>query len=454
LERALEGIRLKEVDDARSSSVQTASADGRAAIGGREPGRPVSTAVPSVEERDGGPQNKLVLALTCGSHGIDHFQQHILSILYTVIMVELGFGYAQLGILQAVRTSLGSAFQVVYGFLARLAPRSRLLAAGNIISGLATLLTGLAGSFTVLLGTRTLFSLGSSAQHPVGSSILAGQFPRNRGTVLALNSSMAGLGGLLAPAAAGLLADAIGWRLILIVGAFASLAIGGAFLFLRTGARRRGSGSGSRMARLAGGKASYWRVLRNRNMMVISMVMMVGAGGRGDGIDTIYLGPHLVNDLGLTLALAGLALSTLNAGHIAGALGLGWLSDRLPRTWVLQGSLLLSALASWWLANQGAFLPVLLANIFIYGTVTGARNTLTQAFMADSLADEDRDAAFSVYYFIGFVLAPMWALTTGFIMQEWGFSTAFFILGFSYVAGMLLFFLVDDPARKVRTMDD
>lgn len=394
------------------------------------------------------PQSKLVLWLTCGSHAIDHFQQQILAVLYPVMMTELGFGYAQLGVLTAVRSTFNSTCQVVYGFLVPFVRRSRLMAAGNVISGLASLLTGLAGSYGALVGARSLFSVGSSAQHPVGATMLAAHFARNRGTALALNASMAGLGGLLAPVTAGLLVALIGWREIVIVAAFASLAVGAGFLFLRTDPGQGGAKPAGRRARLSQSKASYLRVLRNRNMMIIALVMMVGAAGRGDGINLTYLGPHFVNDLGLSLALAGVALSTLQVGSIAGALGLGWLSDRLSRKWVMQSSLLLSALASWWLADQGAFLPVLLLNIFVYGAVTAARSSLTQAFMADSLADEDRDAAFSLYYFIGFASGPLWSLVTGFSMQEWGFSTAFFILGFSYLAGMLLLFFVDDPGRR------
>jgi MFS family permease len=183
-------------------------------------------------------------------------------------------------------------------------------------------------------------------------------------------------------------------------------------------------------------------------MLVISLVMRAGAAGRGEGVNVTYLGPHLVRDLALSVALAGLVLSVLQVGAIAGPLGLGWLSDRFSRIGVLQASLLASALTTWWLAFQKAFLPLLLLNIVIYGAVTSSRNSLTQALVADSMADQDRDAAFSVYYFLGFVSGPGWALATGFIMQASGFSVAFSVLGFSYLAGMILMSFARDPRRK------
>ena len=60
-------------------------------------------------------------------------------------------------------------------------------------------------------------------------------------------------------------------------------------------------------------------------------------------------------------------------------------------------------------------MPLLLTNLLIHGAVTGSRNSLTQAIVADSLVDTDRDAAFSLYYFIGFISGPVWALLTGFL---------------------------------------
>ncbi len=390
---------------------------------------------------------QLTLWLTNLSHALNHFQNQMVAVLYPLIMAELGFGYAQLGAITAIRNLLGSGTQVVYGFLVPFARRSVLLAAGNLVLAAGTLLTGVAGSYLGFLGARTLSSAGSSAQHPVGSSLLAGRFPTTRGTVLALNTSIAGVGSLLAPAVAGLLLLVLGWRAIFILVTAASGAMGVAYFVLRDRIEPTPSRVGSRVGRLSASRRSYGRVLRNRNMIVISLVMMAGAAGRGEGVNVTYLGPHLVRDLAVSTAIAGLALSVLQVGAIAGPLGFGWLSDRVSRKAVIQISLLLSAVATWWLAYQKAYLPLLLLNLVIYGAVTTSRNTLTQALVADSLPDVDRDAAFSVYYFLGFISGPIWALLTGLIMQASGFTLAFSVLGFSYLGGMILMAFADDPRR-------
>ena len=143
----------------------------------------------------------------------------------------------------------------------------------------------------------------------------------------------------------------IGWRAIFSSTGVVGLIMAVTCFFYRgkglpTGAlRTKGSG-------FAQSKASYLRVLKNRNMMAISGVMMVGAAA-GDDVNQTYLGPHMVNDLGLAVTAGG-AGAGADPGwrhHRFDNAGLG--SDRVSRKWVLQGSLLFSALTTWWLAYSG-----------------------------------------------------------------------------------------------------
>jgi MFS transporter, FSR family, fosmidomycin resistance protein len=410
-------------------------------------------------------ERSLVLWLTNVSHAVNHFQNQMVAALYPIIMAELGFGYFQLGTITAIRSIFGSGSQVLYGFLTPFISRSHLLGVGNLVLGAGTLLTGAVSGYGPFIGARAVTSIGSSVQHPVGASLLAGYFPRNRGAILALNNSVANVGSLLAPAAAGFLLLVMGWRQIFFVVAIFSLVMGGAYFFFRD---RFGSVAKpqSRRARLSQGKASYLRVLRNRNIMVISVVQMVGAAGGDGGVNQTYLGPHLVNDFKLSVAMAGVALSVFQLGTIFGPLWFGWLSDRMSRKAVIQASLFLSCLGTlslakqddilgwltaflgqWWPAMDDAFVPLMMLNLLVYGGVTSSRMTLTQALVADSLADTDRDAAFSLYYFIAFLSDPIWALVTGGLMENFGFAFAFSRLSLSYLIGMGLLFLVVDSRR-------
>jgi MFS family permease len=393
-----------------------------------------------------------ILWLTNTSHLVNHFLGQMVSVLYPAIMAELGFGYADLGVLTAIQNLIGNATEVIWGFLTPFLRRGYVLAGGNFVMTIGTLLTGVAGSFPLLVASRTVYSVGASAQHPIGSSLLAGYFPRRRGSILAMNSSIAAVGSLLSAPVAAVLLAVYGWRAAFIICGVISFIMAAAYLISPD--RRQTSGAGGARARLAQSGSSYRRALRNRNLVVISLVMMLGAAGRAGGINQAYLGVHFENDLGVSLAVTGIALAVLQLGAISGPLVFGWLSDRFPRSRVMQVSLLISAIMTWLLAGQGPELVQLLPIMLVYGCSTYSRNTLTQAIVADSAGDADRDAAFSLYFFVGFISAPIWSFLAGVLMDRFGFATAFDVLGFSYIAGMLALLLMVDPsvARKQRTV--
>jgi MFS family permease len=394
-----------------------------------------------------------ILWLTNTSHLINHFLGQMVSVLYPAIMAELGFGYADLGVLTAIQNLIGNATEVVWGFLTPFLRRGYVLAAGNLVMTIGTLLTGVVGSFPLLVASRTVYSVGASAQHPIGSSLLSGYFPKRRGSILAMNSSIAAVGSLLSAPVAAVLLAVYGWRAAFIVCGLISFVMAAAYL--ASPDRRPHTGAGGARARLAQSGSSYRRALRNRNLVVISLVMMLGAAGRAGGINQAYLGVHLENDLGVSLAVTGITLAVLQLGAISGPLIFGWLSDRFSRARVMQLSLLISAVMTWLLAGQGPELVQLLPIMLVYGCSTYSRNTLTQAIVADSAADEDRDAAFSLYFFVGFISAPIWSFLAGVLMDRFGFTAAFNVLGFSYIAGMLALLLMDDRpvAHKPRMAD-
>ncbi len=66
----------------------------------------------AVEESVGSSiERNSVLWLTNFSHGVNHFQNEMLAVLYVVIMPELGFSYTQLGAVTAIRSVFGGAVQ-------------------------------------------------------------------------------------------------------------------------------------------------------------------------------------------------------------------------------------------------------------------------------------------------------------------------------------------------------
>ena len=143
----------------------------------------------------------------------------------------------------------------------------------------------------------------------------------------------------------------------------------------------------------------------------------------------------------------------LQFGGLFGPLLMGWLSDRVSRKGILLLSLVLATLTTWSLAVIAAPGPLLLLNLLAYGMVVNSRLVITQALVADSAigAGQTADAAFSLYFFVGFISAPIWTLIIGWIMETYGFTIGFSAMAVTYVAaiGLIAFIRDTTPSRTV-----
>ncbi len=391
-------------------------------------------------------ERKAVFSLVCGTHLFNHFQSSMVGVLYPFMMRELGFGYVEIGFLTAAYNMVGNLLQALYGFIAARVKRAVMLGLGNIALGLSVAATGFAPSYPFVLGTRLFGGVGSSPQHPVGSSILASYYGGSRGQALAVHSIAGNLGTLLAPIFAGFLLVYMGWRAIFYLVGIPSMLMGAACLLFRD--QLRPVSPQGRQSRLSyEGWEAYKKCLQNRNILVVSLVLMAGAAGRGQGVNVTYLIPHFVNDLHVEVSHAALLFTLLQLGGLIGPIIWGWISDRFSRSRTIQVSLFLSAITTFWLAWQSRVSPGLLANLILYGTVVTSRQTLTQALLSDVSDERTLDAAFSLYYFIGFLSAPVWTLLTGWIMQRFGFHYAFSVISGSYLLGMAVLLFLREPAK-------
>jgi dipeptide/tripeptide permease len=80
--------------------------------------------------------------------------------------------------------------------------------------------------------------------------------------------------------------------------------------------------------------------------------------------------------------------------------------------------------------------------------VVQARGSLTQTMIGDFATPELTDAAFSIYYFVGFISGPIWTLVIGYMMDHFGFTPAFYVAAATYVAGMLLLLSVKEGSAS------
>ena len=70
--------------------------------------------------------------------------------------------------------------------------------------------------------------------------------------------------------------------------------------------------------------------------------------------------------------------------------------------------------------------------------------------IGDFATPELTDAAFSIYYFVGFISGPIWTLIIGYVMEHHGFTSAFYVAAGTYIAGMLLLTFVKEDSTVVK----
>jgi MFS family permease len=155
-------------------------------------------------------------------------------------------------------------------------------------------------------------------------------------------------------------------------------------------------------------------------------------------VNQIYFAPHLANDFGYSQLTIGTLITAISIGSIVGPICFGWLSDRCSRVRMLQVSLALSCVGTLWVAHLGPGVVMLFVSLLLYSAFTSSRGTQTQAIVADAASNEDRDAAFSLYFLLGFLSQPFWVLITGYLMDNAGFATALTVLSMTYIVGIVI----------------
>jgi EmrB/QacA subfamily drug resistance transporter len=144
----------------------------------------------------------------------------------TVVNVALPSIKNDLGFTQATLAWVVSAYIVVFGGLvllggrvADLFGRRRMFLIGTAVFGVASLLDGLAGSQTMLLGARVLQGVGAALATPAALALVTAMFPvrAERVKALAIWGALSGLGFAIGILLGGAITQAASWRWVFLI---------------------------------------------------------------------------------------------------------------------------------------------------------------------------------------------------------------------------------------------
>lgn len=295
---------------------------------------------------------------------------------------DLGLGYAEAGRLFTV-LALGSLFgTLLSGAASDRVERRALFAAvaGCLALGLFGL--ALASTYALVLVAVLFFSLTGSPAGTVGQGIMLEMFPERRERYLALLTTFAAVGSLVAPLLVALnegsafgsrldrslgvrLGLRLGWRLPFLQAGVVALLLCAAILAVPLPRPRAGPANDlpeRRSLRSLGRLLAHPRVASAALLIVLSVGPDLGF--------SFWLAEHFRSELGVSIALSSAVVSVYLGGVIAGRLATAHLVRRLP-----PGLLLcigpLASLAGLAALLFGRWMPVKLAAIVLYGLGIG-----------------------------------------------------------------------------------
>lgn len=315
--------------------------------------------------------HRLLLLLTAINFS-NFFDRQLLAALAEPIRLHFGLSDTQLG-------GLNSAFEFTYpiaSLLVTLATdrwmRKHAIAVGVTIWSVATVLTGMAGSYLMLALARAGVGLGCGGYGPAAMALLSDVYPSHqRSRTVAVHESGLMVGAALGFVLGGLLGGLFGWRVPFLVAGVPGLALG--WLARRVSEPRRGASEKKALGITEQGPgfeqylgspiAALGQLLSLPTIRVVYLADVLISLATGGLI--FWLPSFLVRIYGFSLGRAGFLAGVLQIGAgLIGILAGGWLADRWTRRH--PGGRLLTLGAGFLLGTPFAIVALLSSNIVLF----------------------------------------------------------------------------------------
>jgi FSR family fosmidomycin resistance protein-like MFS transporter len=371
-------------------------------------------------------------------HMLNHVISGAMPMLYPDIMDEFSLSYSQLGLLRSAATFAAGFPQMFVGFLRRWFSGRVLVGIGNLVNSVMNIAAAMSRGFLQFFGFTVLGGVGSSAQHPVGASIIsAATEDSKRGRMLGLNQAVPSLAFSFTPLIAAYLLTRMGWRSALGVLSVPALLLSLVLIFIV-----KGTGSVEATTRDALNWGRLRESLRNRNVLSISLLRSVMAFRMG--VRT-FLPLYFIDILGFTSETSSVLYSVMLFGGVLGPFFWGYLSDRMNRKPLIIGIMVASSLG-YLLLNYLTGYWTLAILLFVIGFMV--QTVIVQSVLSDSVERSQLDQIFGLYFTIGFTIASFSSIIFGYVIELYGFNWGFTYIAAVTVVSLLPAFFIQEPRNR------
>lgn len=364
---------------------------------------------------------------------LGHFSHHILTAitvpLTPFIRTAFNLDYTQSGFVVSAFTLAYGFGQLPAGWLAdRIDPRKLMLVG---ISGVALsgILVGISQGYGSMIAFLVLMGILAGGYHPSAPPLISASVkPENLGRAFGFHNIGGGASYFLAPLVAVAIANAWGWRNAYIALGIPTVAFGIAFFILlgRLNARQ----NATPIPRSAKGDGGAPPPPQKGRLVVFLILTTVVSATISSTFSFIPL--LMVDHLGASKEMAAAALSvTFSAVFWASPLG-GYLADRFGSVRMI--------LAVSFMAGPAVFLLTLVpfgwalgTLLLLFGLIIYTRMSASESFLIHQTPIGSRSTILGIYYFAGMEGGGILTPVVGYMIDHFGFTTAFASAG-----GMLL----------------
>ncbi len=333
------------------------------------------------------------LATACLAHFTHDGYSDLLYLLFPVWQREFALSLMEIGVMKTLYSGAMALFQIPSGHAGERFGERTLLAAGTLLTALAMMAFGHAGSSFALFALLIVAGLGASVQHPVSSSLVAkaNEGPRLRAALGTYNFS-GDLGKVALPGLTALLMARFGWPNATLLVGIIGVIVAGAIVASLPRPAAPGGREASRAA-MTNAPAARSEAERRRAFLSLSSIGSIDSATR-TGFLTFL--PFLLSEKGIDAAGLGLALSLVFAGGAIGKFVCGVLATRVGvlRTVILTEAATAAAIVALLALPLAACLVLMLP----LGIALNGTSSVLYGSVAELAPANRRARAFGVFY--------------------------------------------------------
>jgi FSR family fosmidomycin resistance protein-like MFS transporter len=380
---------------------------------------------------DSSQSDRCVLLAVTTSHLFNHLSMTVMSFLIpTLVAKELGLDTVQVGLLSATAQLTSGISQLFWALLSNFLRKNFIMGLGNALQAISGAIAVAVKGFTDVLTLRFLWGIGSAPQHPVASSLISENYhAERRGLALSIHMGFAYIGNMVGPLMATYLAMNFGWRMAFLLIGLPQLVLA-AFFFgmMRNEPHPMASQRISQNERMIILRHTL-KSLLNPDLLLVNVSQVLVTAGRGLNLWITYLPMYLVQVKRFDIETSALMVSAFLAAGTVGTLLFGYLGNPTQKLLLASLSTLFTSLSLIYLGVIGlSGFPLILMLIAI-GFVSLEVVVSLQSYLAEISDNTYRNMAFGVFFTLGFVAASFWTTVIGYVIQRYGFNTAFILMG-------------------------